>query len=175
MDINTSLANTYWNYTQFSVSEANFTQNDGKETLSAFNFEVSQFEFNFQSGSFALGFGGEAPKTLSDYIDYEAIGYTGKPIESLNQQEATALVSEDGFFGVAKTAERLAGFVINGAGDDLERLQEGRKGIIQGFNEAEALWGEKLFDISYETLDKALASIDERIAELGGNVLDLEA
>ena len=47
------------------------------------------------------------------------IGYNGKPIAELSQDEAAELVSEDGFFGIAKTSERIANFVINGAGDDL--------------------------------------------------------
>ena len=174
MNVNTSLSNAYWNYTHFSASGVSVKGDDKAGAFTAFNFEVSSFEFKFQNSSFALSNAFTLPPNLSDYIDYDAIGYTGKPIEKLTKDEAAELVSDEGFFGVAKTAERLAGFVINGSGDDLERLQEGRKGIIQGFEEAEAIWGKKLFDISYETLDKALASIDERIAELGGNVLDLE-
>jgi hypothetical protein len=84
-------------------------------------------------------------------------------------------VSEEGFFGVAQTSDRLAGFVLSGGGDNLERLKAGREGIIRGFNEAEKIWGQKLPDISYETLDKALAKIDEKITSLGANILDTNA
>lgn len=108
-------------------------------------------------------------------IDFESIGYTGKPITDMNPEEAAALVSEDGFFGVTQTSNRLADFVLMGGGDDLEKLKAGREGIIRGFNEAEAIWGEKLPDISYETLEKALAKIDEQITALGGNVLNTTA
>ena len=100
------------------------------------------------------------------------IGYTGKPIGELSQDEAKALVSDDGFFGIDKTSARIADFVVNGAGDDLEKLQAGRSGMLQGFAEAEKLWGEKLPEISYTTMQKALEKVDARIAELGGNVLD---
>lgn len=100
------------------------------------------------------------------------IGYNGKPIAELSQDEAAELVSEDGFFGISKTSERIANFVVNGAGDDLEKLQAGRSGMLQGFKEAEALWGEKLPEISYTTMEKALAMVDKRISELGGSVLD---
>ena len=108
-------------------------------------------------------------------IDFEAIGYTGKPIADMSPDEAKELVSEDGYFGVSQTSERLADFVLMGGGDDLERLKAGREGIIRGFNEAEEMWGDKLPDISYETLDKALAKIDEKITSLGGSVLDTTA
>lgn len=114
-------------------------------------------------------------KDILSSIDFEAIGYTGKPIADMSPDEAASLVSEDGYFGVSQTSERLADFVLMGGGDDLERLKAGREGIIRGFKEAEEIWGEKLPDISYETLDKALAKIDEKISALGGSVLDTTA
>lgn len=114
-------------------------------------------------------------KDILSSIDFDAIGYSGKPIADMNPDEAKELVSEDGYFGVKQTSERLADFVLMGGGNDLERLKAGREGIIRGFNEAEEMWGEKLPDISYETLDKALAKIDEKITSLGGSVLDTTA
>jgi hypothetical protein len=100
------------------------------------------------------------------------IGYTGKPIASLSKEEATALVSEDGFFGITQTSERIAQFVIAGAGGDENLLREGRKGVLQGFKEAEAIWGGKLPDISYETIEKAVAMIDKALTDNGYAVLD---
>lgn len=111
-------------------------------------------------------------RTILSSIDFESIGYSGKPIADMSPDEAKALVSEEGFFGVSQTSARLSDFVLSGGGDDLERLKAGREGIIRGFNEAEEMWGGKLPDISYETLEKALAKIDEKITSLGGNVLD---
>jgi len=99
-------------------------------------------------------------------------GYTGKPIAQLTQSEAKDLVSEDGFFGISQTSARIADFVVNGAGDNLEKLQAGRSGMLQGFDEAEKIWGGKLPEISYTTMQKALEKVDARIAELGGSVLD---
>ena len=175
MNVNNSLSNMYGSYTKLGYESIMSSWcESGEERFTAFNLEITKFEFNFQSASYGWSQGQEKVKTLSDYIDYDAIGYTGKPIEELTQDEAKELVSKDGFFGVDKTSQRLADFVIIGAGDDLEKLKEGREGIIQGFKEAEQIWGEKLYDISYETLDKALAMIDDRIKELGGSVLDVE-
>jgi hypothetical protein len=108
-------------------------------------------------------------------IDFQSIGYTGKAITDMNPTEAKQLVSEEGFFGVTQTSNRLADFVLNGGGDNLETLKAGREGIISGFNEAEKMWGGKLPDISYDTLTKALTKIDEKISSLGGSVLDTTA
>lgn len=57
----------------------------------------------------------------------------------------------------------MANFVFNFAGDDLEKLQKGRDGIIQGFEEANKLFGGNLPEISYKTQERTLALIDERI------------
>ena len=121
-----------------------------------------------QGASFDMG----KVKDILKSIDFEAIGYTGKSIVEMNPDEAKALVSEEGFFGVTQTSNRLADFVLSGGGDDIEKLKAGREGIVRGFNEAEKIWGEKLPEISYETLDKALAKIDEKISSLGASILD---
>ncbi len=114
-------------------------------------------------------------KDILKSIDFNAIGYTGKPIADMNPDEAKALVSEDGFFGVTQTSNRLADFVLSGSGDNVDKLKAGREGIVHGFNEAEKIWGGKLPDISYQTLDKTLAKIDEKITSLGGSILDTKA
>ncbi len=90
----------------------------------------------------------------------------------MKPDEAKTLVSEEGFFGITQTSNLLADFVLSGDGDNLDRLKAGREGVIRGFNEAEKIWGEKLPNISYETLTKTLAKIDEKIISLGGNILN---
>lgn len=111
----------------------------------------------------------------ADMLSLSDIGYEGKPIGELSQEEATELVSDDGFFGVTQTSERIANFVLNGAGDDVEKLQAGREGILQGFKEAEDLWGGELPEISYESINKALEMIDARLSELDAPIIDTNA
>ncbi len=125
-----------------------------------------------QGASFDFGKIKDLMTSLGDLKD---IGYSGKPINELSTDEASQLVSEDGFFGISQTSTRLAEFVLSGGGNDIEKLKAGRGGIIEGFKQAEALWGDKLPDISYKTLDKALEMIDKQIESLGANALDLKA
>ena len=96
------------------------------------------------------------------------IGYEGKPITELTQDEAKDLVSENGFFGVTQTSDRVANFVFSFAGDDLELLQKGREGIVQGFEEAKKMFGGELPEISYKTQERTLALLDEKINSLKG-------
>ncbi|MCG3650940.1 hydrogenase-4 component G [Aliarcobacter butzleri] len=104
----------------------------------------------------------------SDGLTLSDLGYQGKPILQLSQDEATQLVSEDGFFGVIQTSDRVAGFVLSFSGDNLDILQKGREGIVKGFEEAEKLFGGQLPEISYKTQERTLALIDEKIKSLKG-------
>lgn len=125
-------------------------------------------------GSSALEDSAKLNNILSG-LDLASIGYDGKALQDLTTQEAKDLISEDGFFGVAQTSSRIADFVLAGAGDDVEKLQAGREGIIRGYEQAQKAWGGELPDISEETLQKALEKIDKKLSELGVNVLEQEA
>lgn len=105
-------------------------------------------------------------KTTSAGLSLENIGYEGKPITELTQDEAKELISEDGFFGVNQTSQRVADFIFAFSNDNLELLQKGREGVVQGFQEAEKLFGGNLPEISYQTQERTLALIDEKIASL---------
>jgi len=105
-------------------------------------------------------------KEIDGGLSLKSIGYDGKPITELSSNEAKSLISEGGFFSVEETSFRVSSFVMNIAGDSFEALQEAKKGIIQGFEEAEKMWGGTLPDMSYETQEKTLEIIDAKIAEL---------
>lgn len=136
---------------------------------------------NFGGQSSVIGGIGNAlsnPDRLNSIInglDLNSIGYNGKPLNELTQDEAKALISDDGFFGIPKTSERIADFVLAGAGDDVEKLKAGREGILQGYKQAEKSWGGELPEISQKTLEKALEKVDKKLASLGVNVLDTNA
>ena len=118
------------------------------------------------------------PENLSDILsglDLAGIGYNGKALGELSSDEASELVSENGFFGIENTADRIASFVLNGAGDDVEKLKAGREGVAKGFEDAKKIWGGELPEISQKTIEKTLETLDKKIAELGGNVLNVSA
>lgn len=139
----------------------------------------SETNFSSQNGLFGLNTSAmNNPLKLNDILnglDLKSIGYEGKPIQELSQDEAKALIAEDGFFGVVKTSDRIADYVLAGAGDDVEKLKAGREGILRGYNQAEKAWGSNLPDISKETLEKALEKVDKKLASLGVNVLEQNA
>ncbi len=135
--------------------------------------EVESYTFEF---SLEVGKNSKSNfKEQNEVFDLSKIGYTGKKIKDLTQDEAKELVGENGFFGIKQTSQRVADFVIKGAGGDAELLKAGREGILKGFKEAEEMWGSKLFDISYDTLKETLRIIDEEFGKLGIPLLDTKS
>ena len=149
------------------ISNSYFLQYQKEITQSASSNLIAQGGLSFN-----------VPENLSDILsglDLAGIGYNGKALGELNSDEASELVSESGFFGIANTAERIAGFVLSGAGDDVEKLKAGREGVAKGFEDARKIWGGELPEISQKTIEKTLETLDKKIAELGGNVLNVSA
>ena len=105
-------------------------------------------------------------KEVEGELSLKDIGYEGKAIIDLTKEEATELVSEEGFFGINQTSQRVADFVFNFSSDDLDILEKGREGIVQGFEDAQKMWGGELPQISHDTQAKTLELIDARIQEL---------
>ncbi|MCK5109878.1 MAG: hydrogenase-4 component G [Arcobacteraceae bacterium] len=108
-------------------------------------------------------------KDIDGGFSLQDLGYEGKPITELSVEEATDLISEDGFFGIGQTSQRVADFVFSFAGDDIDLLEKGRAGIVQGFEEAQKMWGDELPQISHDTQSKTLELLDKRINELKDN------
>ena len=167
---NVSSMDLYSSYSQLHVNKSDAGQ---RSTL---NLEIRELSFSFSSTSVNFQASGVNDQFQKNYEEFQSflgsIGYDGKPIAELSQDEATELVSEDGFFGINKTAERIANFVIQGSGGDESLMRAGREGILKGFDEAEAMWDGKLPEISYKTIEKATQMIDEAMHNLGYSIMD---
>ena len=135
--------------------------------------------FSFKSTSVQQELSSNQNDFTKDYDEFQSflqdIGYEGKPIAELSQDEAADLVSEDGFFGISQTSDRIADFVINGANGDEDLLRAGREGMLQGFKEAEQMWGGELPEISQKTMQAAIEKIDNVMHDLGYSILNEEA
>ncbi len=142
-------------------------------SISIRSFEFSNYNTNNQSILEKILNGNqEALDFLSGKDAFSSnlkeMGYEGKAISELKPDEAQELLDEGGFFSIENTSNRVSSFVFLIAGNDVEAMQESRKGIIQGFEEAEKMWGGELPEISYKTQERTLELIDAKIAELLG-------
>jgi len=84
---------------------------------------------------------------------------------TMTQEEAQDLVSEDGYFGVDKTSQRIVDFAINGFGRDPEKLQQMKDAIDQGFKEAQDAFGGALPEISQQTYEAIMEKLDAFAAQ----------
>lgn len=94
-----------------------------------------------------------------------AVGDAEVNIEEISQEEAQALVAEDGYFGVEQTSDRIVDFAKAISGNDPSRIKAIKEGIEKGFNEALEAFGGSLPDISYQTYDAVYEKLDSWIAE----------
>ena len=134
--------------------------------------------YTFKSASLQLNALSIEDKFIQSYNEFQSflkeIDYGGKPIAQLSQDEAKELISEDGIFGIKQTSERIANFVINGAGGDESLLRAGREGMFEGFKMAEETWGGELPGISQQTIKLAVEMVDKTMHELGYSILNQE-
>jgi len=155
---------------KISKEEANEIRAKIRENANDFALKSVNLEGKLVSGQVDIS---EAAQDFQTFL--QDIGYDGKPIAELSQEEASALVSEDGIFGIKQTSERIANFVISGAGANEDMLRAGREGMLQGFKDAQDMWGDELPDISQKTMKAALEIVDKEMMSLGYSLLDQEA
>lgn len=74
-------------------------------------------------------------------------------VDEKTRAEAQAAISEDGYWGVKQTSERLFQFAQALAGDDVDKMQEMQKAIEKGYKMATGTWGRELPSICKDTLD----------------------
>lgn len=171
-----SISQQYTQTTQQSSFFLSKTSTEKSAEMSANTIQEAKFtSFKLKIQLFSKS---ETNEQNSEFKIFQSATPTELPVEHTpeqNKPKSFLDIFEEGYWGTKQTSDRLANFVINGAGDNLEKMRMGREGIIRGFKEAEKLWGGKLPEISYTTLDKALAKIDERIHSYGQPVIDLAA
>ena len=74
-------------------------------------------------------------------------------------------ISEDGYWGVKQTSQRLIDFAKAISGDDASKIDMLTDAIKKGFEKAEKLWGDKLPDISQKTYDAVMKGMEDWKAE----------
>ena len=75
-------------------------------------------------------------------------------VDEATKKQAQEDISEDGYWGVKQTAQRMFDFASALAGDDEEQMKKMQNAIGKAFKQSEKVWGGKLPDISYQTQDK---------------------
>lgn len=74
-------------------------------------------------------------------------------VDEAAQAQAKEMISEDGYYGIKQTSERLFDFASALAGDDKEMMEKMQKAIHKGYAQATKAWGKDLPSICKDTLD----------------------
>lgn len=82
-------------------------------------------------------------------------------VDEATKKKAQEDISEDGYWGVEQTSQRIIDFAKALAGDDEEALEEMKNAFLKGYEQAEETWGGKLPEISQKTYDAVLAKFDK--------------
>ena len=75
--------------------------------------------------------------------------------DAATKAQAQKDISEDGYYGVKQTSQRLFDFASALAGDDVDKMKEMQKAMEKGFKQATKTWGRELPSICKETMNAA--------------------
>lgn len=82
-------------------------------------------------------------------------------IDDKTRLKAQEDISDEGFWGVENTSQRIIDFAKSLVGGDPSKAEEMKDTFIKGFKAAEEAWGGKLPEISYKTYDATIKLFDE--------------
>lgn len=72
-------------------------------------------------------------------------------VDAKTKADAQAAISEDGYWGVSQTSQRIFDFAMALAGDDVDKMKEMQAAVEKGFEQAGQAWGGDLPSICGET------------------------
>ena len=82
-------------------------------------------------------------------------------VDAKTKADAQEAISEDGYWGVKQTSERLLGFAKALVGGDPSRAEEMRAAFVKGFQAAGQEWGGDLPGIAHDTYDATMKLFDD--------------
>ena len=88
-------------------------------------------------------------------------------VDSQTRAEAQEAISENGYWGVSQTSQRIFDFAYALAGDDVDKMKEMQAAVEKGFQQAGAAWGGELPSICGNTHTAVSKLFDDYYAQRG--------
>lgn len=142
--------------------EVKISERDSRKELNAIITKSEQQTKNFQKLITSI-FSKQADKaTLINYGQSGSLKhfYESLIVDAETIAKAKKDISEDGYYGVEQTSERITSFAKAIAGDDPKKIAQMRDAVEKGFKQAEKMWGDELPEISKQTYDKVMETFD---------------
>jgi hypothetical protein len=96
-------------------------------------------------------------------------------VDAATKLQAQQDISEDGYWGVKQTSDRIVDFANALTGGDPSKIEEMREAFKKGFKQATKAWGGDLPDISQQTYDAVMEKFDQMSASAGLTLPTAEA
>ena len=107
---------------------------------------------------------GKQSKTYGDANNiWQFLAKGSYTVDPQTQAQAQADISEDGYWGVSQTSDRILDFAKALAGNDSSKAEELKEAFEEGFKQATKTWGKDLPSISQDTYDAVEKKFDEWI------------
>ncbi len=81
-------------------------------------------------------------------------------VDEAAKLKAQEEISENGYWGVSQTSERILSFAKALTGGDPSKIEEMRAAFEKGFSQATKAWGQELPSISHDTYDAVMKGFD---------------
>jgi hypothetical protein len=88
-------------------------------------------------------------------------------VDAATREQAAKDISEDGYWGVKQTSDRILEFATALTGGDPKKINEMQAAFEKGFKQAEKMWGGKLPEISQKTFEAVIAGFDKMREDAG--------
>ncbi|MBQ8326403.1 MAG: hypothetical protein IJX86_04965 [Lachnospiraceae bacterium] len=93
-------------------------------------------------------------------------------VDQATADKAKEEISEDGYWGVNQTSDRIIDFAVALCNGDETKLGEMKAAFEKGFGKAEEIWGGELPEISYKTYDSVMSKFDELMNKDGSSEIE---
>ncbi len=98
----------------------------------------------------------------SNIFDFLGSEYSAEDIAQAKED-----VSEDGYYGVKQTSQRILDFAVALTGGDPDKIAEMKSAFEKGYKMAEKTWGGELPDICKQTYDAVFEGFDKMMEDAG--------
>lgn len=102
---------------------------------------------------------GKAFTTVDDM--WKTLASGNFTVDEQTRREAEEAISEDGYWGVKQTSERIFEFAKALSGGDADKMDDMLNAFKKGYEQATKSWGKTLPDISSRTYDAVMKRFEE--------------
>lgn len=158
---NTQVKNQQAENTQ-NNSNKNVSKNDTRKQISYMINQYEQQTANFEKLVSSIFSKQSNKSTLISMASSNKLKnfFQNLQVDSKTIEQAKKDISEDGYYGVKQTSERILSFAKAVAGDDPKKIEKMRNAVEKGFKQVERMWGDKLPEICQKTYDKVMETFD---------------